>query len=45
MVWDLEIMLQLVAAGHVSAAKVIEVAESIHSINPIYTTQYPKGLG
>lgn len=38
-VWGLEIMLQLVAAGHVSAAKVIEVAESIHSINPLYITQ------
>jgi predicted nucleic acid-binding protein len=32
-VWGLEIMLQLVDAGHVSAALVIEVAESIHSFN------------
>jgi len=32
-------MLQLVDAGHVSAALVIEVAESIHSINPLYITQ------
>ena len=38
-VWGLEIMLQLVDAGHVSAALVIEVAESIHSINPLYITQ------
>ncbi len=38
-VWGLEIMLQLVDAGHVSAAEVIEVAESIHSINPLYITQ------
>lgn len=38
-VWGLEIMLQLVKAGHVSAAKAIEVAQSIHSINPLYITQ------
>lgn len=37
-VWGLEIMLQLVEAGHVSAGKVIEVAESIHKINPLYIT-------
>lgn len=38
-VWGLEIMLQLVEPGHASAAKVIEVAESIHLINPLYITQ------
>lgn len=38
-VWGLEIMLRLVEPGHASAAKVIEVAESIHLINPLYITQ------
>lgn len=38
-VWGLEIMLELVEAGHLTADKVIEVAESIRSINPLYITQ------
>jgi hypothetical protein len=38
-VWGLEIMLQLVEAGHVSADIAIAVAESIHAINPLYITR------
>ena len=38
-VWGLEIMLQLVEANHVTADKAIEVAESIHAVNPLYITK------
>lgn len=39
MVWGLEIMLRLVEADHVSVEKAIEVAESIHVVNPLYITE------
>lgn len=38
-VWGLEIMLQLVQVGHVNSTKAIEVAKSIHVINPLYITR------
>lgn len=38
-VWGLEIMLRLVEADHVSVEKAIEVAESIHAVNPLYITR------
>ncbi len=38
-VWGLEIMLQLVEAGHLSADKAIAVADAIHTVNPLYITQ------
>lgn len=37
-VWGLEIMLQLVETGHLSADKAIDVAKEIHLINPLYIT-------
>ena len=38
-VWGLEIMLRLVEADHVGVEKAIEVAESIHAVNPLYITR------
>jgi hypothetical protein len=38
-VWGLEILLWLVEADQISAGKAIEVAESIHAVNPLYITQ------
>ena len=38
-VWGLEIMLQLVEAGHLGVDKAIAVADAIHAVNPLYITQ------
>ncbi len=37
--WGLEIMLRLIALDHLDIKRAVEVAESIHVINPIYITR------
>ena len=37
--WGLEIMLQLIEAGHLDVDQAIAVADAIHAVNPLYITQ------
>lgn len=37
-VWGLEIMLTLVAGGHLRASDAIQVAQAIHRVNPMFIT-------